>query len=52
MYQERTNTIIDNFAIMISCEDGLKQVFQGNPLHYVKKLKSTIDNYRNIHGIS
>jgi len=52
MYQERTNIIIDNFAIMISCEDGLKQVFQGNPLHYVKKLKSTIEKYRKTHGIS
>jgi genome maintenance exonuclease 1 len=45
MYQERTGKIIDNFAILISCEDGLKQVFQGNPLHYVKKLKTTINNY-------
>jgi genome maintenance exonuclease 1 len=51
MYQERTNIIVENFAILISCEDGLKQVFQGNPLQYVKKLKETIKNYRKNHEI-
>jgi genome maintenance exonuclease 1 len=30
MFQERTGMIIDNFAILISCEDGMKQVFDGN----------------------
>jgi genome maintenance exonuclease 1 len=52
MYQERTGIIIDNFAILIACEDGLKQVFQGNPLKYVKQLKGLITRYREQHGIS
>lgn len=52
MFQERTGIIVDNFAILISCEDGLKQVFQGNPLHYVKHLHGLVTRYRNINGIS
>jgi genome maintenance exonuclease 1 len=52
MYQERTGKIVDNFAILISCEDGIKQVFQGNPLHYVKHLKGLIKRYREANGIS
>jgi genome maintenance exonuclease 1 len=52
MYQERTGKIIDNFAILIACEDGIKQVFQGNPLQYVKQLKTLITKYRTAHGIS
>lgn len=52
MYQERTGMIIENFAILIACEDGIKQVFQGNPLHYVKSLKTLINKYRNANGIS
>lgn len=52
MYQERTGIIIDNFAILIACEDGIKQVFQGNPLHYVKHLKELIQKYRSAHAVS
>lgn len=52
MYQERTGKIVDNFAILIACEDGIKQVFQGNPLKYVKKLKKLITKYREANGIS
>ena len=52
MYQERTGMIIENFAILIACEDGIKQDFQGNPLHYVKTLKTLINKYRNANGIS
>jgi genome maintenance exonuclease 1 len=52
MYQERTGKIVDNFAILIACEDGIKQVFQGNPLYYVKNLKNLITKYRNANGIS
>ena len=52
MFQERTGIIVENFAILISCEDGLTQVFQNKPIKYVKKLKSVIVNYRNNHGIS
>lgn len=51
MYQERTGAIIDNFAILIACEDGIKQVFQGNPLKYVKDLKRIITKYREVYGI-
>jgi len=47
MYQERTGIIIKNFAILISCEDGLTQVFQNNPINYVKNLKQIIEEYRN-----
>ena len=45
MYQERTGTIIDNFVILIACEDGLRQVFTGKPINYVKKLKQAIRKY-------
>jgi hypothetical protein len=52
MFQERTGIIVDNFAILIACEDGLKQVFEGNPLHYVKHLHKLVKKYRNANGIS
>jgi hypothetical protein len=52
MFQERTGIIIDNFAILIACEDGLSQVFQGNPISYVKYLKSLITEYKELNGIS
>jgi len=52
MFQERTGIIVENFAILISCEDGLTQVFQNKPIKYVKKLKNVIVSYRNNHGIS
>lgn len=51
MYQERTGVIIDNFVIMIACEDGLSQVFEDNPIKYVKKLKKAINHYRSEIGI-
>jgi genome maintenance exonuclease 1 len=47
MYQERTGIVIDNFAIMVACEDGLRQVFQDKPVKYVKKLKEAIVTYGN-----
>lgn len=46
MFQERTSKIIENFAILIACEDGLRQVFQGNPLQYVKHLHKLITKYK------
>lgn len=51
MFQERTGIIVDNFAILIACEDGLKQVFQDNPIKYVKQLKTLITDYKNTYGI-
>lgn len=50
MFQERTGIRIDNFAILIACEDGLKQVFQGKPICYVKELHKTIKKYRKVNG--
>ena len=47
MFQERTGIIVDNFAILIACEDGLRQVFQGKPITHVKALKSIIKEYNN-----
>jgi len=52
MFQERTGIIVDNFAILIACEDGLRQVFQGRPISYVKHLKSLINEYKESNGIS
>lgn len=52
MFQERTGTIIDNFAIIIACEDGIIQVFEGNPLHYVKHLHGLITKYKEADAIS
>jgi len=49
MWQERTGIAIDNFAILISCEDGKVQVFEGNPLQYVSLLKDYIDEYNKHH---
>lgn len=51
MYQERTNIIIENFAILIACEDGLRQVFQGNPLQYVRHLSKLIKRYKEAHYV-
>lgn len=51
MYQERTGIIVNNFVIMIACEDGLSQVFEDNPIKYVKKLKKAINHYRSEVGI-
>lgn len=50
MVQERTGMVISNFAILIACEDGFKQVFENKPIKYVKKLKKSIEEYKN--GIS
>ena len=51
MFQERTGIIISNFAILIACEDGIRQVFQGNPIHYVKNLYNAIKIYKEENGI-
>jgi len=50
MWQEMTGTPIDNFAILISCEDGKVQVFEGRPLDYVRDLKDCIDDYKTNSG--
>lgn len=50
MFQERTGIVIDNFAILIACEDGMRQVFEGKPIRYVKELHKIIKKYRKTHG--
>jgi genome maintenance exonuclease 1 len=52
MFQERTGIKIDNFAILIACEDGLRQVFQGKPIKYVKELHKIIKKYKETYGNS
>ena len=44
-WQERTGMVVDNFAILVSCEDGEVQVFEGNPIQYVRGLKGVIEEY-------
>lgn len=45
MFQERTGIQINNFAILIACEDGLRQVFADNPIKYVRHLHKLIKEY-------
>ena len=45
MWEERTGQKIENFAILVSCESGEVQVFEGNPLDYTKDLHKCIVNY-------
>tara|TARA_B100001094_G_scaffold325965_1_gene381264 strand:- start:612 stop:1274 length:663 start_codon:yes stop_codon:yes gene_type:complete len=44
-WQERTGKAIDRFSILMSCEDGITQVFEGNPVHHAKKLLEAIEKY-------
>ena len=44
-WQERTGQSIDNFAILLASEEGINQVFQGNPIKHVKPLLETIEEY-------
>lgn len=46
MLQERTGLKVDNFAILIACEDGLRQVFCEKPIKYVKHLYKLIKKYK------
>ena len=46
MYQERYGIKIDNIVILMSSEDGMVNVYQRNPIHYVKDLFDTIKEYR------
>lgn len=45
MWKERTGIPIKNLVILISCEDGGVQVFEGNPVDYVPRLKEVIEKY-------
>lgn len=46
MLQERTDIKVDQFAILIACEDGTNQIFIDKPINYVKPLKEIIDRYK------
>jgi len=45
MWKERTGVAIKKVVILISCEDGGVQIFEANPINYVKALKSAIKKY-------
>ena len=51
MWQDRTGEEIKKFKILISCEDGETQVFEGTPVTYAKKLHGTIQEYRDSLGL-
>jgi len=46
MWQEMTGTPIDNIVIMIATEEGESQVFEANPINYVKQLLKAIRSYQ------
>ena len=46
MWQEMTGTSIDNIVIMIATEEGGSQVFEANPINYVKPLLKAIRGYQ------
>jgi len=45
MWQRRTGQKINDFAILIACEDGTSQVFKGKVLKWVPKLYNEIKDY-------
>lgn len=45
MYQEMTNTPVNQIVIMITSEDGTIQTFKKHPRDYLKSLHYTIKNY-------
>lgn len=46
MWQEMTGQKIDNIVILIATEQGESQVFQDNPIRYVKPLLKCIRDYQ------
>lgn len=46
MYHERYGKPIDNVVIIMSSEDGMVNVYQRNPIDYVRDLYETIKDYR------
>jgi len=47
MYQERYGKAIDNIAIIMSSEDGMVNVYQVDPMNYVRDLYDAIKEYQN-----
>lgn len=46
LWKEMTGESIDNFVILISCEDGTVQIFEDNPMNYVSNLYNIIQKYK------
>lgn len=46
MYHERYGKPIDNVVIIMSSEDGMVNVYQRNPIDYVRDLYEVIKDYR------
>ena len=46
LWKEITGQTIDNFVILISCEDGAVQVFQDSPRNYIYSLFTAIKKYK------
>ena len=44
-WQERTGQRIDNFAVLLTSEEGITQVFQDNPVNHIKGLLKAIEGY-------
>jgi ATP-dependent exoDNAse (exonuclease V) beta subunit len=51
MWQDRTGQEINKFKILISCEDGEVQVFEGSPIQYTKQLYDIIQEYKESLGL-
>ena len=49
MFAERTKINIDNIVIIIASEDGTTQVFERNPINYVKSLRKKILSFKEVH---
>ena len=46
MLQERTGIKVEQFVILIACEDGTSQIFIDKPIKYVKPLSEIIERYK------
>ena len=46
LWKETTGEEIDNFVILISCEDGTTQIFEDSPINHVSALIEAIKKYR------
>lgn len=46
LWKEMTGQTIENFVILISCEDGAVQVFQDTPINHVANLFTAIKKYK------
>ena len=51
MFEERYGRAIDQIAVLIVCEDGGVQVFEGRPIDYTEKLFNEIRDYQESKGL-